>query len=274
MTLPALLILLLQPVFSAEENPETMKKAMIQKLKQDLRKNPVVARQISRHKGAKEFIQEETPPPPDLQEEAAAGGVLPPEDAAQNTPPMPAQQPAAANPTQHAETTQHALQNPAQPEAANPAPPADPAQRGEAPPPAAPMTAHPETAPPAAPQGPAQMEAAAENNPSAAAAKNASTERSLAAEKPQDLKKAAKPDTLSSIESLEEDAYSQESNEEGKDAPSHKVNYKKSALVFYRQKCSGAGGCHKIPVLTNLKSIIFNYNQGRYPPSVISGPKP
>ena len=43
----------------------------------------------------------------------------------------------------------------------------------------------------------------------------------------------------------------------------NKIPYK--ARVFYKKDCNAEGGaCMKIPVLTNLKNVIYEYNKGRY----------
>lgn len=73
--------------------------------------------------------------------------------------------------------------------------------------------------------------------------------------------------------------------EKKKKDEAHKITYKKNAVVFYRKICSGGAearspaekrgggkGCRKIPVLTNLKSVIYNYNQGRFPASAFAKP--
>ena len=45
----------------------------------------------------------------------------------------------------------------------------------------------------------------------------------------------------------------------------NKIPYKPATTVFYKKDCSMEGGaCMKVPVLTNLKNVIFEYNQGRY----------
>ena len=57
-----------------------------------------------------------------------------------------------------------------------------------------------------------------------------------------------------------------ETEEAAKKAPERaKVSYTtKKGIVFYRKECQLQSHCIKIPVLTNLNSIIFEYNQGRY----------
>ena len=42
------------------------------------------------------------------------------------------------------------------------------------------------------------------------------------------------------------------------------VNYKKSVQVFYKKKCQPSQkNCNRGPVLTNIKSVIFDYAHSR-----------
>ena len=51
-----------------------------------------------------------------------------------------------------------------------------------------------------------------------------------------------------------------------------KVSYKHDTVVFYKKECHSEVGCIKVPVLTNLKNVIFEYNQGRYSANSIKSP--
>lgn len=51
-----------------------------------------------------------------------------------------------------------------------------------------------------------------------------------------------------------------------------KVSYKHDTVVFYKKECRSGIGCIKVPVLTNLKNVIFEYNQGRYSANSIQSP--
>ena len=42
------------------------------------------------------------------------------------------------------------------------------------------------------------------------------------------------------------------------------ISYTKKTVIFYRKECQLTHSCIKVPVMTNLKSVIFEYNQGRY----------
>lgn len=51
-----------------------------------------------------------------------------------------------------------------------------------------------------------------------------------------------------------------------------KVSYKHDTVVFYKKECRSKIGCITVPVLTNLKNVIFEYNQGRYSANSIKSP--
>jgi len=72
------------------------------------------------------------------------------------------------------------------------------------------------------------------------------------------------------IDSLSSDELDQKLNDEGISIDSDKVDYTKSTAIFYKNNCkdkdstrSPSQTCTPIPVLTNIKSVIFNYAHSR-----------
>ncbi len=76
-------------------------------------------------------------------------------------------------------------------------------------------------------------------------------------------------DTL--LESLSRDELNERFNDGGIEITADKVDYTKGTTIFYKDNCkmgkkrnrSPSSTCNPIPVLTNIKSVIFNYAHNR-----------
>ena len=72
------------------------------------------------------------------------------------------------------------------------------------------------------------------------------------------------------LENLNRDQLDDRFNDDGIEIDAGKVNYTKGTAIFYKNNCHNAEGnrtpsstCRPIPVLTNIKSVIFNYAHSR-----------
>ena len=213
---------------------EAEKQASLQKLREDLNSRPLVARQLSRHKGAREFLQGGEPP----QAQESQQQQQQPQEAPNSPPSMEAPQ---AAPSQEG-----SFESPMEG-------PSGAANQQE------PWSGQP-------PSGSASPLPEANGGEAAS--------RGLAffgggRDKEEEADSSGAPDEDSLF--LEGgEAASASALKKKKDA--HKITYKKKAVVFYRRICPSGAECHKVPVLTNLKSVIYNYNQGRFPNSAFSKP--
>ena len=178
-------------VFSAEPNdPAQFNKVTIDKLREDLKSRPIIARKLSQSKGAREFLEQNSQANTDSNALPEAPAVpiphQPPHDTSGNTAPQ---------------------QNPSE----NP-----------------------------------------ENNSKTALPEEPSVNK---------LPDAALKEVLDNARRKAEEA----KNKALKKALSRpKIDYKHKTFIFYRKECELQKNCIKVPVMTNLKSVIFEYNQGRY----------
>ena len=71
------------------------------------------------------------------------------------------------------------------------------------------------------------------------------------------------PETHGALSSEEAKKEEKNTAKEALEKQSPKLTYKRKTIVFYKKECAGAR-CVRVPVLTNLKSVIYEHNQGRY----------
>ena len=224
------------------DDPRELNKAAIDKLRNDLNSKPLIANRLSRDKSTKEFLEGGNSSNPN------------------NNPGVPVSQPSSNDvpPSERppSDSSSHSFDAvpppvpttpPAPPEVPLPPPPEMPSEMPPViPPPTAPLEAPPEQPPETIPLPESPPEASPEGEGAAMVSEG---------EKVQSENKADKIDKTGE-------------NKTDSEAQTNKITYNRKTVIFYRKECQ-LNRCVSVPVLTNLKSVIFNYNQGRYPASVV-----
>ena len=208
------------------DDPAKFNKESIDKLRKDLNSKPIIARKLSQNQGAKEFL----------------------EQSSQTDTPSP-EAPAESSSEISTDLTPH---QPPSEVPINTVP--------QEPPFKIPDNIHPEIShefPMDTPQETQETQETQEDIPS----------DNLPAETVPDEETPSEADSAQEIpskEELEDARRKAEMDTKKKKHNKSQISYKKKTVVFYRKECQLENSCIKVPVITNLKSVIFEYNQGRY----------